>query len=311
MIPDAGHGGPWFYHFLVLLVGVFPASLFALMRFRLVKDQPAAQKQFHGIMLILFWVVLILFSIVKTKIVHYSSLCYFPLTFIAALAIRDLLNGSLPWRKWFSAILLVFASVFAIVVSVLPLVESFKDSIIHSGVIKDDFAVSNLQADVKWTGFEWIIGLILILAVIYSVVLARGQSIRKALMVLFTGTILFTALLIIVFPYRIEKYSQRAVIDFYKSKATEKCYVLNSGYFSYAPLFYTNKMPDACVKPMWLLTGNIDRPFYLVLKEPHYNEWKHLIPAMKLLYKKNGFVFLARYPKPKAFADQNLIEQLN
>ncbi len=35
-------------------------------------------------MLILFWVVLILFTIVKTKIVHYSSLCYFPLTFIGA-----------------------------------------------------------------------------------------------------------------------------------------------------------------------------------------------------------------------------------
>ena len=302
-IPDAGHGGPWFYHFMVLLVGVFPASLFALMRFKRVKDQPAAQKQFHGLMLILFWVVLILFSIVKTKIVHYSSLCYFPLTFLAALAIRDLLNGILPWRKWFSALLLVFASVFAIVVSVLPLVETYKDRIIRSGIIKDDFAVANLQAEVKWTGFEWIIGLLLILAVIYSVVLARRQAIRKALTVLFTGTIIFTALLIIVFPYRIEKYSQRAVIDFYKSKATEKCYVLNSGYFSYAPLFYTNKMPDACVKPMWLLTGNIDRPFYLVLKEPHYNEWKHLTPAMKLLYKKNGFVFLARYPKTNVLAD--------
>ena len=303
MIPDAGHGGPWFYHFLILLVGVFPASLFALMRFRQVKDQPDAQKQFHGLMLILFWIVLILFSIVKTKIVHYSSLCYFPLTFLAALAIRDLLNGSLPWRKWFSALLLVFASVFAVVVSVLPLVERSKDRIISSGVIKDNFAVANLQADVKWTGFEWVIGLILILAVIYSVVLAHRQSISKALTVLFTGTIVFIALLILVFPYRIEKYSQRAVIDFYKSKATEKCYVLNSGYFSYAPLFYTNKMPDACEKPLWLLTGNIDRPFYLVLKEPHYNEWKHLIPAMKLLYKKNGFVFLARYPKTKVLTD--------
>ena len=133
--------------------------------------------------------------------------------------------------------------------------------------------------------------------------LAHRQAISKALTVLFTGTIVFIALLIIVFPYRIEKYSQRAVVDFYKSKAAEKCYVLNSGYFSYAPLFYTNKMPDACEKPLWLLTGNIDRPFYLVLKEPHYNKWKHLIPAMKLLYKKNGFVFLARYPKTKVLTD--------
>ncbi len=296
-IPDAGHGGPWFYHFLILLAGVFPASLFALMRFRRAKDQPAAQRQFHGLMLILFWVVLILFSIVKTKIVHYSSLCYFPLTFIAAVAIHDLLNGSLKWRKWLSALLVVFASIFAIAVSVLPLIDQFKERIIKSGIIKDDFAVANLQADVEWTGFEWVLGLILISAVIYCVILAHRQSISKALKVLFAGTVFFIAAVIIVFPYRIEKYSQRAVIDFYISKSTEKCYVLNLGYFSYAPIFYTKKLPDAAARPMWLLTGNIDRPFYLVLKEPHYNENKNLIPAMTLLYKKNGFVFLARYPK--------------
>jgi len=296
-IPDAGHGGHWSYHFVVLLVGVFPASLFALMRFRRPDTQTDAQRQFHGVMLILFWVVLILFSIVETKIVHYSSLCYFPLTFMAAVAIRDMLNGSLPWRKWLSVLLIVFASLFAILVAALPLVDRFKEKIINSGIIKDDFAVANLQADVTWTGFEWLIGVLLLLIVIYSLILVHRKLINKALKILFAGTTLFIALVIIIFPYRIEKYSQRAVIDFYKSKASEKCYVLNSGYFSYAPLFYTNKMPDACARPTWLLTGDIDRPFYLVLKEPHYNEWKHIIPAMTVLYKKNGFVFLARYPK--------------
>ncbi len=295
-IPDAGHGGHWSYHFFVLLIGVFPASLFALMRFRRVKSQPEQQNRFHGIMLVMFWVVLILFSIVKTKIVHYSSLAYFPLTFVAAVSINDLLNGTLRWRKWLSVLLIAFALLFAIAVSVLPLVEKFKGKIIDSGIIKDDFAVANLQADVKWTGFEWLLGLFLLAAVIYSVILAKKQDISKALKVLFTSTTIFIALIIIIFPYRIEKYSQRAVIDFYKSKATEKCYVLNSGYFSYAPLFYTQKMPDDTARPMWLLTGNIDRPFYLILKEPQYNEWKHIIPAMTVLYKKNGFVFLARYP---------------
>ena len=295
-IPDAGHGGHWSYHFFVLLIGVFPASLFALMRFRRVKSQTEQQNRFHGIMLVMFWVVLILFSIVKTKIVHYSSLAYFPLTFVAAVSINDLLNGSLRWRKWLSVLLIAFASLFAIAVSVLPLVEKFKGKIIGSGIIKDDFAVANLQADVKWTGFEWLLGLFLLAAVIYSVILAKKQEISKALKVLFASTTIFIALIIIIFPYRIEKYSQRAVIDFYKSKATEDCYVFNSGYFSYAPLFYTQKMPGDTARPMWLLTGNIDRPFYLVLKEPHYNKWKHIIPAMTVLYKKNGFVFLARYP---------------
>jgi 4-amino-4-deoxy-L-arabinose transferase-like glycosyltransferase len=295
-IPDAGHGGHWSYHFIVLLLGVFPASLIALLRFRRQDGQTDPQRQFHGIMLVLFWVVLILFSIVKTKIVHYSSLCYLQLTFLAALAIRDMLHGTLRWPRWLSGLLIVFASIFALFVSVLPLVEKFKGKIIAAGIIKDDFAVANLQADVTWTGFEWLIGLLFLLAVMAAVVLAHRQVVSKALKVLFVATTVFISLVILIFPYRIEKYSQRAVIDFYTSKANEKCYVLNSGYFSYAPYFYTKKMPSDCAQPMWLLTGNIDRPFYLVLKEPHYNEWKHLIPAMKVLYKKNGFVFLVRYP---------------
>ena len=295
-IPDAGHGGHWSYHFIVLLVGVFPASLFALMRLRRAGGQSPEQRQFHGLMLILFWVVLILFSVVKTKIVHYSSLCYFPITFLAAVAINDMLDNKLRWRKWLSIMLIVFASLFALVVTVLPLVDRFKDRIINSGIIKDDFAVANLQADVVWTGFEWVIGLMLLCAVVWAVVLANRKFVDKALKILFSSTTVFVVLVILIFPFRIEQYSQRAVIDFYKSKAHEKCYVLNSGYFSYAPLFYAKKMPDDFARPMWLLTGNIDRPFYLILKEPEYNKWKHIVPAMTVLYKKNGFVFLARYP---------------
>lgn len=296
-IPDAGHGGPWYYHFVILLVGVFPASVFALMRFRIQSGLLAKQRQFHGIMLILFWVVLILFSIVTTKIVHYSSLCYFPLTFLAALALHDLQAGTLRWSKWLSTALIGFAFIFSVLVAVLPLIERFKVRIIQSGIIKDDFAVGNLQANVSWTGFEWIAGFILLASVILAVRLARRQSVDSGLKVLFAGSTLFIVLVILIFPYRIEQYSQRAVIDFYKSKATEKCYVLNSGYFSYAPLFYTQKMPDACADEQWLLTGKIDRPFYLVLKEPYFNEWSPTHREMKVLYKKNGFVFLARFPE--------------
>jgi len=299
-IPDAGHGGPWSYHFIVLLVGVFPASVFALMRFVRPDGQSDSQRQFHGIMLIMFWVVLILFTIVKTKIIHYSSLCYFPLTFLAAVAIHDLLNGSLRWRKWLSVVLVTFAFIFSSLVAAVPLIDKFRDKIISSGFIRDEFAIANLEADVMWTGFEWLIGLVLLVSVIYSVILAHQKAISRALKILFAGTALFIAIVIYIFPYRIEQYSQRAAIDFYKAKSTEKCYVLNSGYFSYAPLFYTNKMPGDSAQPAWLFTGNIDRPFYLVLREPHYNEWKQNNPEMKVLYKKNGYVFLARYPENAA-----------
>jgi len=75
--PVAGHGQPFWYHPLILLVGCFPASIFAIKGFFIPNTSlPDPQKRLLLWMKILFWVVLILFSIVKTKIVHYSSLCY-------------------------------------------------------------------------------------------------------------------------------------------------------------------------------------------------------------------------------------------
>ncbi len=292
-IPDAGHGGHWSYHFWVLLAGVFPASVFAFKSlFRNREDAPFV-RHFHLIMLILFWVVLVLFSIVKTKIVHYSSLCYFPITFMATQTVIALLEEKKKWGWGLSTLLLFLSGITSLVVIALPFAMQNKQQVIDSGIIKDAFAVMNLQADVHWSGLESLVGVFLLLGTITAVVLMR-RKMKQALILLFITSLLFTSITILVFPYKVEKYSQRAAIEFFEARAKEHCYVLNAGYFSYAPLFYANKMPDDVRSPMWLLTGKIDRPFYLVLKEPEYNKWKHIIPAMKVLYRKNGFVFLSR-----------------
>jgi 4-amino-4-deoxy-L-arabinose transferase-like glycosyltransferase len=292
-IPDAGHGGHWSYHFWVLLAGVFPASVFALKSFSRNKDDAPFLKHFHFIMLILFWVVLILFTIVKTKIVHYSSLCYFPLTFLATQTIIGLIEGKKNWHWGLSTLLILLTAIISSVVIALPIAIQYKQQIIESGIIKDSFAVANLQANVHWSGFESLIGVLLLMGVILAM-LIRKRSIIKSLTLLFASSLLFTWFTILVFPYKVEKYSQRAAIEFFEAKSREKCYILNAGYFSYAPLFYGRKMPEDVRRPMWLLTGKLDRPFYLVLKEPEYEQWKQVIPAMKELYRENGFVFLKR-----------------
>ena len=100
---ESDHGGPFYYHFLVLLVGCFPAAVLSVLSMRKIKNGNDIPFPFHRWMLILFWVVLILFSIVKTKIIHYSSLCYFPLTYLAAVSFYQVYQGRwrLPaWNKW-------------------------------------------------------------------------------------------------------------------------------------------------------------------------------------------------------------------
>src|SRR5450759_3116350 len=80
--PVAGHSGPFYYHFLIVFLGCFPISVLALpVFFRKDAGSGDKGKYFLRWMLILFWVVMILFSVVKTKIVHYSSLAYFPLSY--------------------------------------------------------------------------------------------------------------------------------------------------------------------------------------------------------------------------------------
>ena len=75
---DAGHGGPIYYHWLVLLLGCFPASFFAIGSFF---QKKSYTNPFNTLVLISGLFTLILFSIVQTKIIHYSSFCYFFITY--------------------------------------------------------------------------------------------------------------------------------------------------------------------------------------------------------------------------------------
>lgn len=80
----AWHNQPWFYHVIVLLILCFPAVALAIPYLGQRGEEDFELESWHTVMRILFWLVLILFSIVTTKIIHYSSLCWFPLTYFAA-----------------------------------------------------------------------------------------------------------------------------------------------------------------------------------------------------------------------------------
>jgi len=150
---DAGHGGPFYYHFLVLLLGCFPMSVFAFRGFKKQADSKLLSEQqsyFRQWMLILFWVVLILFSIVKTKIVHYSSLAYFPLSFLAVYGILQLFEKG-KIGNWIKTGIIIIATLLGTAIALMPFVEKYKTWIIAKGWIHDPFAVANLQATGQWS----------------------------------------------------------------------------------------------------------------------------------------------------------------
>lgn len=292
---DAGHGGFAGYHFVVLLVGCFPASVFALQELvRPTRASDPAENDHRRWMVILFWVVLLLFSIVKTKIVHYSSLCYFPLTYLAALQLERI------WKRregfgWSRFLLGALGTLIALIVIAVPFVGMNIDAI-KPLFAQDPFALANLDAEVKWTGGESLAGLVLLGALLAGHALHGRQRYRAAILTVFGGGALFVTTTLFFFIRNIEGYSQRAAVEFFASKAHERCWLLTKGYKSYVPEFY-GKVKEAQPDEGTLLQGPIDRPVYLACKVTYTDEDQELA-AFRVLYRKNGFVFFVRSARP-------------
>lgn len=296
---DAGHGGFLLYHFVFVLIGVFPASIFALSSFRkkIFKEEYDTQLRHAQLwLMILFWVVMILFTIVKTKIVHYASLSYFPLTFFSALFLHNTLKSRKRIPQYMALLVLFFAIIYGIAVAVLPFVDELKHFVLP--YVEDEFARGNLQATSTWYGFEPLIGLLLIVgAIVFYVMVRRGNTLRGLIVLLLTTTIYVSTTMYFVVP-QIEKYSQAAALDFYISKKGEDCYIYPTSK-SYAHYFYSNRIPEnRNADEAYLFGGDIDKICYFVVKNIHSYvvDFEQKVPDAKRLYDKNGFVFYERKP---------------
>lgn len=295
----AGHRGFLFYHFVVLLLGVFPASLLALpalFSFRIGEKQG---NDFRIWMLILFWAVLILFTIVKTKIVHYSSLCYFPLTFISAWYVYNLNGASVSLKKWIRFLVVLTGLVLSLLIAVLAGIEYYKDEIITRGLIKDPFAIECLKANGGWSGYESVVSLILLAGIVLFAIYWLGDRL-KAVYMLCGSVAAFMFLAMYLITPGIEGYSQRTAVEFFKTVSSQDSYKLTLGYKSYAHLFYGKVKNSGNMKSRdekWLLSGDIDKPVFISAKSYNAEKYMAQYPDLFLLYKKNGFVFFKRFPK--------------
>jgi 4-amino-4-deoxy-L-arabinose transferase-like glycosyltransferase len=298
---DAGHGGFFGYHFIVLFAGVFPASVFALNIFKSNSNDSFFQKFFRIWMIILFWVVLLLFSLVKTKIIHYSSLCYFPLTFLGACFIYMVLKNEIRFTKLHFYLTIAIGALWGLSIVLLQLANNYKTQIISSGLIKDIFALENFKANVSWSGYEYIIGLITLAGLILSVILYTKNKYFQSILTILISSLFLTSMTIIFIVPKIEQYTQNAPIEFYKKIQNEDCYVETLGFKSYAHLFYSQKKYNGnkiILGEDSLLNGKINKNAYFVTKISKKTEYIKKFNLIEI-YEKNGFVFLVRYPDSK------------
>jgi 4-amino-4-deoxy-L-arabinose transferase-like glycosyltransferase len=295
---DADHGGPFIYHFVVLLLGCFPASIFFFNGLGRRTHEVGRRQDFAQLMNIMFWVVLLLFSFVKTKIVHYSSLCYFPLTYLAARQLSLLLESGTTLKRWAVRLLIGISCLIGLLLALLPIVGMYPKLLLP--LLDDPFAAANLNADVQWSYAHCLWG------VAYAVCMV--PLVRRCKAKLATGVVGIILLHLVViqagiycFTPRIEAYSQRAAIDYFKRFKGQNVYIAAIGFKSYAYLFYADKQPFAAkdyiskgrVNEHWLVHGNIDHPAYFITKiQDAPNQAQN--HQLEKIGAKNGFVFFRR-----------------
>ena len=119
------------------------------------------------------------------------------------------------------------------------------------------------------------------------------------MLILHLVVLLFVFVSISMFTGRIEGYTQRAAIKFYKSLRGQDVYVNTLGFKSYAHLFYFDKQPgeeDDSIER--LMTGSLDRDAYFVMRVDKKEIYLERYPELEVLMEKDGYVFTVRRAAP-------------
>ncbi len=281
--PDAGHGGPFYYHLVVLLFGCFPTSVFALGGLKKDNSDGFAQDTFRKWMMTLLVVVIVIFSIVQTKIIHYSSLAYFPITFFGAYFLDKVMEGKFRFQGWMIMLLSVIGLALIAAMILLPQIVLLLHKI--EPYVKDPFASEAMKAKVYWSKTDFIPGIVFGVLFIISILMFIGSKTKQAIATLLFSMALFTQIFTVWFVPRIERYSQGAMIDFIKEKSAEKCRIEPLGFKSYAHLFYGKQLPS----------NEYDgtEAHYYITKVHRLEEVLTWVDAEEV-GRKNGFVFLRK-----------------
>lgn len=280
-----GHKGFPGYHFVVTLIGVFPASIFALGAFRKKADDEAQDIfTLRQLMILLTAIVLVLFSIVQSKIVHYSSLAYYPVSFLSAWVISRHLDQLSAFRKWQKPVFVSVAFIMLIALLLLPIAGLNMDWI-KTNMKFDAFTRGTLDAQVNWGWMDFIPALWFVGGLFIFYRLFKKQRVAAAFVSLFATIGLFVTIALVFFIGKIERYSQYAAVEFCRSVEGKEAEIKTIGFKTYLPYFYAKKpKPDP-------ETGTERWKKFYILRANKRQKLKDY-PELNILYEKNGFIFL-------------------
>ncbi len=229
------HTGPFYYHFIVAIFGFFPWSIFL---FAIGKECRIFQNQniYKISRYFILWIgiVLLIFSIVQTKLPHYSSSIYIGFSFFAAYVWtekRDILD-----TNWFRFSFLFFGILIGLVFSVSPYILNHLDQI------------SSLEGMETLPDFSWvdsIAGIVLFVGILFSTFfLFQKEKKNHAWNFLISGWLslsLFIGILSQTLAPKIVHYLQDGVLKLYDAAEKNGDKIIFYKYLSFYPMFYREK----------------------------------------------------------------------
>jgi len=237
------HNQPWFYHILVLLFLCFPSSIFAMPHLIKNTSFSGTEKLYASYMRATFWVVLILFSIVSTKIIHYSSMCWIPLGWFAGYSLyrkhtnRASISSWLFIPTFFIVVILGAATTLAPLAFTVPAIAKMLAQ------INDPTAQAILTQKIPWIGFEWLLGLVFIVACFWWWIRYKVSK-KINFSGLFVITLLFSSLFWILILPKLENALQGKYINQIKEIGASNSTQESWGFKTYAIYFYGNARPE-------------------------------------------------------------------
>lgn len=236
--PVAGHKQPFWYHFAVVLVGCFPVAIPAL-PLLFTNRQDGANNMLYW-MRVLWWVVLILFTIVTTKIIHYSSLAYLPLAYLGAWSIY---HGywRTAWRKLLPGIWFGHAVIWSILLLGFPVFAHYRMHWLPS--LKDRFGSAQWSLPIDWSGWEGIGAIFFIYGWWMAYRMWKRSAFVFGAAYLWIGTVIVLGSYSFLVLPKIEGHTQATPIEWYQKADREGWGIETIGFKTYADLFYGKKMP--------------------------------------------------------------------
>ena len=287
---DAGHGGFIGYHVLVLFVGTFPCAPLIFSAWKKREAYSALTQNFMLWMLITLFTVLVVFELVQTKIMHYSSLAYFPITYLASLRLWMIAKHKEVLLWWEISLLILLSLLFAVAMVLIYFIGNTPSLLWTNLTINDVFALDNLKASVVWpSSILWLSALFFIGMLVSLFMANRGPGKGAVIGIILSVSILAQSIVYLVVP-RIEGYTQRAAIEIYKELAEKDVVVVTYGFKTYADHFYLKRNPEDIAHFEEINAATVNGLTVYVVTRSNVVQNKGVPSEWTFLENRNGFV---------------------